>query len=57
MRTITKCLTRLAREEDGAEVIEYALILGLIVVATLAAISSVGTQILARWNSISGTSF
>jgi Flp pilus assembly pilin Flp len=57
MRIITEYLPRLAREEDGAEVIEYALILGLIVVATLAAISSVGTQILARWNSISGASF
>ena len=44
MRIITKCLPRLAREEDAGEVIEYALILGLIVVAAVAAIAAVGTQ-------------
>jgi pilus assembly protein Flp/PilA len=48
---------RLAREEQGGEVLEYALIAGLIVVAAIAAISVVGTKVLANWNSLSGSSF
>jgi Flp pilus assembly pilin Flp len=48
---------RLVKEEQGGEVLEYALIAGLIVVAAIAAISVVGTKVLARWNSLSGASF
>ncbi|HSU65748.1 MAG TPA: Flp family type IVb pilin [Tepidisphaeraceae bacterium] len=47
-------LSRLVKEQDGGEVLEYALIAGLIVVAAIAAISVVGTKVLARWNSLSG---
>jgi Flp pilus assembly pilin Flp len=50
-------ITRLFSEEQGGEVLEYALIAGLIVVAAIAAISVVGTKVLARWNSLSGSSF
>lgn len=35
--------------QDGGEVLEYALIAGLIVVATLAVISDIGGQVLANW--------
>jgi Flp pilus assembly pilin Flp len=48
---------RLVVEEQGGEVLEYALIAGLIVVAAIAAISVVGTKVLARWNSLSGASW
>lgn len=51
-----KLLAKLVKEEQGGEVIEYALIAGLIVVAAIAAISVVGTKVLARWNSLSGAS-
>jgi Flp pilus assembly pilin Flp len=40
------------RDEQGGEVLEYALIVGLIVVAAIAAITSVGTKVLARWTSL-----
>jgi Flp pilus assembly pilin Flp len=50
-------LRRLALEETGGEVLEYALIAGLIVVAAIAAIKIVGTKVLARWNSLSGASW
>lgn len=40
------------RDERGGEVLEYALIAGLIVVAAIAAITSVGGRVLARWNSL-----
>ncbi|HMB95024.1 MAG TPA: Flp family type IVb pilin [Tepidisphaeraceae bacterium] len=38
--------------EDGGEVLEYALIAGLIVVAAIAVIGSVGTKVLAKWTSL-----
>ena len=47
-------MRRLIIEEAGGEVLEYALIAGLIVVAAIAAIKIVGTKVLARWNSLSG---
>ena len=49
---LTKLATRLARDERGGEVLEYALIAGLIVVAAVAVIGAVGTKVLARWNSV-----
>ena len=45
-------LTKLVKDEQGGEVLEYALIAGLIVVAAIAVIGSVGTKVLARWNSL-----
>lgn len=46
---------RLARDERGGEITEYALILGLIVVVAIAVISSVGTKVLARWQSVNSS--
>lgn len=43
---------RLRRDERGAEVLEYALILGLIVVTAIVIIGTVGTKVLARWTSV-----
>jgi Flp pilus assembly pilin Flp len=43
---------RLVRDENGGEVLEYALIAGLIVVAAIAVITAVGTKVLARWTSL-----
>ena len=40
------------RDERGGEVLEYAIIVGLIVVAAIAAITSVGTKVLAKWTSL-----
>jgi pilus assembly protein Flp/PilA len=39
-------------DEQGGEVLEYALIAGLIVVAAIAAIGAVGTKVLAYWTSV-----
>ena len=47
-----KLLGRLVRDERGGETIEYALIMGLIVVAAIAVIGTVGTKVLARWTSV-----
>ena len=44
--------SRLVLDEQGGEVLEYALIAGLIVVAAVVVIGSVGTKVLARWTSV-----
>lgn len=50
-----KLLIKLASDERGGEVLEYALIVGLIVVAAIAAITSVGTKVLATWTSLNSS--
>ena len=47
-----KLMSRFISDESGGEVLEYALIAGLIVVAAIAAITSVGSKVLARWTSL-----
>lgn len=42
-------------DERGGEVLEYALIAGLIVVAAIAVIGRVGGKVLARWNSLNSS--
>lgn len=55
MKMVRNLFVRLARDESGSEAIEYVLVLGLIVVATLAAMSAVGTNVAARWLNISSS--
>jgi Flp pilus assembly pilin Flp len=52
MKTLTNLLKKLAKDEQGGEVLEYALIAGLIVVAAIAVIGSVGSKVLAQWQSL-----
>jgi Flp pilus assembly pilin Flp len=47
-----KCVSRLITDDRGGEVLEYALIAGLIVVAAIAAITAVGSKVLATWTSV-----
>jgi len=46
---------RLFPDESGGEVIEYALILGLIIVTAIVIIGTVGTKVLARWTSVNSS--
>jgi Flp pilus assembly pilin Flp len=55
MRTLKQLLSRVWADERGGEVLEYALIAGLIVVAAIAVIGAVGTKVLARWNSLNSS--
>ncbi|HEY8666796.1 MAG TPA: Flp family type IVb pilin [Tepidisphaeraceae bacterium] len=50
-----KVLKKLVKDEQGGEVLEYALIAGLIVVAAIAVIGSVGTKVVARWDSLNSS--
>ncbi len=52
MKSVKNLLAKLLKDEQGGEVLEYALIAGLIVVAAIAIIGSVGTKVLARWTSL-----
>ena len=48
-----KCsMKNLLTDESGGETMEYALVLGLIVVTAIAIIGAVGTKVLARWTSV-----
>jgi Flp pilus assembly pilin Flp len=46
---------RLICDESGGEVIEYALVLGMIIVTAIALIGAVGTRVLARWSSVNSS--
>ncbi len=54
MKAMKKLVVKLVKDEQGGEVLEYALIAGLIVVAAIAVIGSVGTKVVARWTSLNG---
>jgi Flp pilus assembly pilin Flp len=55
MKAMKGLLGKLLRDEKGGEVLEYALILGLIVVATITVITTVGNKVLAKWSSVNST--
>ena len=55
MNTYRNIFAKLLSDERGGEVLEYALVAGLIVVAAIAVIGSVGTKVLARWNSLNAS--
>lgn len=55
MKALKNLLKSIVRDERGGEVLEYALIAGLIVVACIAVIGTVGTKVLARWNSLNSS--
>jgi Flp pilus assembly pilin Flp len=52
MKFAKQIVSKLIKDEQGGEVLEYALIAGLIVVAAIAVITSVGSKVLARWQSV-----
>jgi Flp pilus assembly pilin Flp len=55
MKNAKSLFVRIVRDDQGGEVLEYALIAGLIVVAAIAAITTVGSKVLARWTSLSNS--
>jgi len=55
MEAIKNLFAKLVKDDRGGEVLEYALIAGLIVVAAIAVITSVGGKVLARWQSLNSS--
>jgi len=56
MHKLHDLATRLGSDEAGGEVIEYVLIAGMIVVATIATITALGGKVVARWTSVQDSS-
>ena len=52
---VSNWTSKLVNDEQGGEVLEYALIAGLIVVAAIAVITSVGGKVRARWQSLNSS--
>lgn len=52
MRKSLTLLKRFAREENGASMVEYAVLVGLITVALIAAVGALGTQIIAEFTEV-----
>jgi pilus assembly protein Flp/PilA len=55
MKAIKSLISKLVKDEQGGEVLEYALIAGLIVVAAISIIGAVGTKVVARWTSLNAS--
>jgi Flp pilus assembly pilin Flp len=55
MRSLRQLAAKLARDENGGEVIEYALVIGLLVVVAIAIIGTVGTKVVGRWTSVNNS--
>ena len=55
MNQIIRKTAAVISDERGGEVIEYALILGLISIIAIVTISAFGTKVLARWGSVNSS--
>jgi pilus assembly protein Flp/PilA len=55
MKAMKNLLGKLVKDEQGGEVLEYALIAGLIVVAAIAVIGAVGSKVVAKWSSLNSS--
>jgi Flp pilus assembly pilin Flp len=48
-------ILKLMADERGGEVLEYAIVSGLITVAAIGVVGKVGTKVLARWGSLNSS--
>jgi pilus assembly protein Flp/PilA len=55
MRSIIKLMNQLKSDEDGAALIEYTVLLGILLVAVIAVIGGVGGWVSKEWASINTT--
>jgi pilus assembly protein Flp/PilA len=54
MEKVFKFLSQLKRDEEGAALVEYTVLLGILLVAVIGAIITVGTWVNTKWNALSG---
>ena len=48
-------LSKLKKDEEGASLIEYTVLIGLITIAVIALISAVGQTIVGKWSTLNST--
>ncbi len=53
MKTLSSCMTRFAREEDGATMVEYGLMVALIAVVCIGAVTLVGSSLSTLFTGVS----
>jgi pilus assembly protein Flp/PilA len=53
MKTL-ELMKRLAEDEDGAALLEYTVLLGILLVAVISTITLVGTWINGQWTTLNG---
>ena len=53
MQAFVAFLNRLVREEEGQDMVEYALILGLVSIIAVAAVTTTGTSVQSIWDKVS----
>jgi len=54
MRKLVEFIRQLKRDENGASLIEYTVLLAILLVAVITVIAGVGTWILGTWTNLSG---
>jgi pilus assembly protein Flp/PilA len=50
--SMVKLLKRLGKDEDGAALVEYSVLIGIITVAVIALVISVGDWVSFEWNAL-----
>jgi len=53
--SLIKLVQRLRKDEDGAALVEYSVLIGIITVAVIALIVSVGDWVSTEWNALCTT--
>ena len=53
MRTLVKLVNHLRTDENGAALIEYTVLLGILLIAVIAIIGGVGQWVSTEWTSLS----
>jgi pilus assembly protein Flp/PilA len=51
---VVDLVKRFARDERGASLLEYTILIGIITVAVIGSISTVGTWVSGKWTTLTG---
>lgn len=54
-RAVVRLAAQAFRDDSGGEVLEYALVVGLMVVGVIATIQCVGTKVAGKWSSLNSS--
>ena len=55
MSKAVKLMRKLGQDQDGAALIEYTVLLGILIVAVIATIGLVGTWVSGQWTTLQGS--
>lgn len=54
MSKVTNLVSKLRKDQDGAALIEYTVLLGILIVAVIATITLVGGWVSGQWTALQG---